>query len=131
MSPPQASIYTKHSLRKMMVSVAQSAGCPFEMCVELGHWSGTCLDRSFLVPAEDLRRKRALECMKMPQRYSANTRIRRVARIVGNQVDRMVDLTYRKSTVRLGRIRLTPYGQLWARTTQSARAREWDLHPMF
>jgi hypothetical protein len=89
MSPPQASIYTKHSLRKTMVSVAQSAGCPFEMCVELGHWSGTCLDRSFLVPAEDLRRKRALECMKMPQRYSANTRIRRVARIVGNQVDRM------------------------------------------
>ena len=89
MSVQEAAQYTKHSLRKTMVCVAQAAGCPWEMCIELGHWSHTCLDKNFLVPAEDLRRKQALACMKMPQRYSANTRVRRVARIIGNQVDRM------------------------------------------
>lgn len=43
----------------------------------------------FLLPQEDRRRKRALECTNMPKRYSADARLRRVARIVGNQVQRI------------------------------------------
>ena len=68
---------------------AQVASCPWEQCIELGYWAGSALDSSFLLPQEDLRRKKALECMKMPMRYSADARLRRVARIVGNQMGRM------------------------------------------
>lgn len=89
MSVLEASRFTKHSARKLMVSVAQAGGCPWEQSVELGHWGPTSLDKSFVLPAEDARRKRALECMAMPKRYSANARIMRVARITGNQVDRI------------------------------------------
>ena len=39
--------------------------------------------------AEDARRKHALEIMSMPRRYSANARLLRVARICGNQAQRM------------------------------------------
>ena len=81
--------YTKHSARKLLVSAAQAAGVPWEMCIELGHWQGTTLDGSFLLPGEDARRKRALECISMPRRYSHNVRLRRVARIVGNQITRL------------------------------------------
>jgi hypothetical protein len=56
------------------------------MSVELGHWEPTSLDKSFVMPAEDARRKRASECMTMTKRYSANARVMRVARITGNQV---------------------------------------------
>lgn len=89
MSAAQASIITKHSARKTLVSAAQAAGCPWEQCIELGHWAGTALDSSFLLPQEDLRRKKALECLSMPKRYSADARLRRVARIVGNQIQRL------------------------------------------
>jgi hypothetical protein len=51
--------YTKHSARKLLVSAAQAAGVPWEMCIELGHWQGTTIDGSFLLPGEDARRKRA------------------------------------------------------------------------
>jgi hypothetical protein len=50
------------------------------------------------------------ECMKMPQLYSANTRIRRVARIVGNQVDRMVP--YLQKVHRTSRS--DPFDTIWA-----------------
>ena len=89
MSATQASTITKHSARKTLVSAAQAAGCPWEQCIELGHWAGTALDSSFLLPQEDLRRKKALECLSMPKRYSADARLRRVARIVGNQIQRL------------------------------------------
>ena len=89
MTADQASVFTKHSARKTLVSAAQVAGCPWEQCIELGHWAGSALDSSFLLPQEDLRRKKALECMSMPKRYSADARLRRVARIVGNQMERM------------------------------------------
>ena len=89
MSAAQASIITKDSARKTLVSAAQAAGCPWEQCIELGHWAGTALDSSFLLPQEDLRRKKALECLSMPKRYSADARLRRVARIVGNQILRL------------------------------------------
>ena len=84
-----ARLYTKHSARKLLVSAAQAGGVPWEMCIELGHWQGTTLDGSFLLPAEDARRKRALECISMTRRYSHNARLRRVARIVGNQITRL------------------------------------------
>ena len=89
MSVTEARRFTKHSARKMMVSVAQAGCCPWEQSVELGHWGSTSLDKSFVLPAEDARRKRSLECMAMPKRYSANARIMRVARIAGNQVHRI------------------------------------------
>ena len=89
MSPAMTLAYTKHSARKTMVSTAQSAGSPWEICIELGHWNGASLDQSFLLPSETVRRKKALEIMAMPRRYSANARISRVAQIVGNQVMRM------------------------------------------
>jgi hypothetical protein len=57
--------------------------------IELGHWAGTALDSSFLLPQEDLRRKKSLECLNMSKRYSADARLRRVARIVGNQIQRL------------------------------------------
>lgn len=79
----------KHSARKTLVSAAQAAGGPWEQCIELSLWAGSVLDDSFLLPQEDLRRKKALECMSMPRRYSADARPRRVARIVGNQMERM------------------------------------------
>ena len=72
--------------RKTLVSAAQTAGCPWEQCIELGHWGCTALDSSFLLPQEDMRRKKALECLSMPKRYNADARLRRVARIVGNQI---------------------------------------------
>ena len=59
------------------------------MAIELGRRAGTSLDKSVLMPAEDARRKRALEIMSMPKRYSSNARIQRVARVAGNQVERM------------------------------------------
>ena len=86
MSVTQASTITKHSARKTLVSAAQAAGCPWEQCIELGHWAETALDSSFLFPQEDMCRKKALECLSMPKRYSADARLRRVARIVGNQI---------------------------------------------
>ena len=89
MTAAQASVFTKHSARKTLVSAAQGAGCPWEQCIELGHWAGSALYSSFLLPQEDLRRKKALECMKMPIRYRPDARLRRVARIVGNQMERM------------------------------------------
>ena len=85
----EAAVFTKHSARKLMVSVAQAAGVPWEQCIELGQWAAASLDKSFLLPSEDVRRKRALECMAMPKRYSANARLARVARIKGNQIARM------------------------------------------
>ncbi len=57
MSAAQASIITKHSARKTLVSAAHADGCPWEQCIELGHWSGTALD-SFLVPQEDMHRRK-------------------------------------------------------------------------
>ena len=89
MSATQAASITKHSARKTLVSAAQAAGCPWEQCIELGLWAGTALDSSFLLPQEDMRRKKALECLSMPKRYSADARLRRVARIVGNQIQRL------------------------------------------
>ena len=89
MSATQAATITKHSARKTLVSAAQAAGCPWEQCIELGPWAGTALDSSFLLPQEDLRRKKVLECLSMPKRYSADARLRRVARIVGNQIQRL------------------------------------------
>ena len=80
--------YTKHSARKTMVSAAQAAGSPWEICIELGHWNGASLDQSFFLPSETVRWKKALE-LAMPRCYSANARISRVVRIVGNQVLRM------------------------------------------
>jgi len=89
MSAVTAGSFTKHSARKTMVSVAQAAGCPWEQCLELGHWSSCSLDSTFLLPLETLHRKRALETMSLPKRYSANARIARVARILNNQIQRM------------------------------------------
>ena len=89
MTAAEAAAFTKHSARKTLVSAAQAAGCPWEQCIELGHWAGSALDTSFLLPQEDLRRKKALECISMPKRYSKDARLRRVARIVGNQVARL------------------------------------------
>ena len=89
MSPVMTASFTKHSARKTMVSVAQAAGCPWEQCLELGHWADCSLDSAFLLPDEVIRRKRALVIMQLPKRYSANARLTRVARILGNQVDRM------------------------------------------
>jgi len=74
---------------KTLVSAAHATGCPWEQCIELGHWEGTALDSSFLVPQEDMRRQKALECLSMPKRYSADARLRRVASIVGNQIHRL------------------------------------------
>ena len=84
-----AARYTKQSARKTLVSAAQAAGCPWTHCVELGHWKGSDLGTEFYAPAEDLRRKKALECMQMPKRYSQHARIKRVCKIVGNQVTRI------------------------------------------
>ena len=67
-------------------SIVPSGG---EQCIELGHWAGTALDSSFLLPQEDMRRKKDLECLSMLMRYSADARLRRVARIVGNQIHRL------------------------------------------
>lgn len=89
MAAHEAQQYTKHSARKLMVSVAQSAGCPWEQAIELGRWAGTSLEKACVMSAEDTRRKHALEIMNMPKRYSANARLMRVARICGNQVQRM------------------------------------------
>jgi len=36
-----------------------------------------------------MRRKKDLECLSMLMRYSADARLRRVARIVGNQIHRL------------------------------------------
>jgi hypothetical protein len=36
-----------------------------------------------------MRRQKALECLSMPKRYSADARLRRVASIVGNQIHRL------------------------------------------
>lgn len=44
---------------------------------------------AFVLPAEDLRRKKALECISLPARYSSDARLRRVARITSNQIDRL------------------------------------------
>ena len=89
MAAHEAQQYTKHSDRKLLVSVAQSAGCPWEQAIELGRWAGTSLDKACVMSAEDARRKHALQIMNMPKRYSANARLMRVARICGNQVQRM------------------------------------------
>jgi len=89
MSASMAACFSKHSMRKTMVCVAQSAGCPWEQCLELGHWGNCSLDNSFLLPAEDISRKHALDILQMPKRYSANARIARVARIASNQITRM------------------------------------------
>jgi hypothetical protein len=89
MSTTEVSTTTKHSAHKTLVSAAQAVGCPWEQCIELGHWAGTVLDSRFLLPQEDMRRKKALECLSMPKRYSADARLRRVARIVGNQIQRL------------------------------------------
>ena len=72
-----------------MISVAQAAVCPWEQCLELGHWSGCSLDSTFLLPVETLRRKWALETMSLPKHFSGNARIARVARILNNQIQRM------------------------------------------
>jgi len=89
MSHAMTSQYTKHSARKMFVSTAQVGGCPWEQCIELGHWKGTSLDNNCLLPTETVRRKKALALMPMPTRYAANARIVRVARIITNQVHRL------------------------------------------
>ena len=114
---PLASVqgYTKQSARKMLVSAAQAGGVPWECCIELGHWSKTSLDSSFLLPAEDVRRKRALECISMPRRYSHNARLARVARIVGNQVSR-----------------ISTYLALRARSARGAKYdTQWELMPQY
>jgi hypothetical protein len=41
-----------------MVSLAQAAGCPWETMIELGHWKGATMGGAFVLPAEDLRRKK-------------------------------------------------------------------------
>jgi hypothetical protein len=89
MSPAMTLQYTKHSARKMLVSTAQAGGCPWEQCIELGHWKGTSLDNNCLLPTEIVRRKKALALMPMPARYAVNARIVRVARIITNQVHRL------------------------------------------
>jgi len=86
MSPAMTSQYTKHSARKMLVSTAQTGGCPWEQCIKLGHWKGTSLDNNYLLPTETVRRKKALVLMPMSTRYAANARIVRVARIITNQI---------------------------------------------
>lgn len=88
MPPAIAKLYTQQSARKTLVSAAQAAGCPWDQCIELGHWSARSLDSSFLM-CEQARHKRALECMPMPKRYSANVRLCRVARIITNQMRRL------------------------------------------
>ena len=104
--------YTKHSARKLMVSVAQAAGVPWEQCIELGQWAAASLDKSFLLPAEDTRRKRALECMAMPKRYSANARLARVARIKGNQISRMRSYLLARRSLRSGPRHATAWDQM-------------------
>ena len=84
MSPAVTLQCTKHSARKTLVSVAQAGGCPWEQCIELGHWKGTSLDNKCLLPSEDVRRKKVLALMPMPARYAVNARIARVARIITN-----------------------------------------------
>ena len=64
-----AARYTKQSARKTLVSAAQAAGCPWAHCIELGHWKGSDLGTAFYAPAEYLKRKKALECIQMPERY--------------------------------------------------------------
>jgi hypothetical protein len=56
MSAAQASIITKHSARKTIVSAAQAPGCPWEQCIELGHWAGTLAARPAMAvpPAKGL-----------------------------------------------------------------------------
>ena len=98
----EAAVFTKHSARKLMVSVAQAAGVPWEQCIELGQWAAASLDKSFLLPSEDVRRKRALECMSMPKRYSANARLARVARIKDNQIARMRSYLLARPSLRSG-----------------------------
>ena len=112
MTPLEAARYTKHSARKLMVSVAQASGVPWEQCIELGQWAAASLDNSFLLPAEDVRRKRALECMSMPKRYSANARLARVARIKGNQISRMRSYLLAKPSLRSGPRHDTAWDQM-------------------
>jgi len=73
----------------MLVSTAQAGGCPWEQCIELGHWKGTSLDNNCLLPTETVRRKKALALIPMSARYAANARIVRVARIITNQIHRL------------------------------------------
>ena len=112
MTPLEAARSTKHSARKLMVSVAQASGVPWEQCIELGQWAAASLDNSFLLPAEDVRRKRALECMSMPKRYSANARLARVARIKGNQISRMCSYLLAKPSLRSGPRHDTDWDQM-------------------
>jgi hypothetical protein len=72
MSATQESTITDYTAHKTLVSATQAAGCPWEQCIELGHWAWTVLDSSLLIPQEDMRRKKALECLSMPNRYSAD-----------------------------------------------------------
>ena len=44
---------------------------------------------SSLLPVESIRRKKALVIMQLPNRYSENARLARVARILGNQINSM------------------------------------------
>jgi len=97
MSPEVSRLYSQQSARKTLVSAAQAAGCPWEQCVELGHWGPRSLDSSFLL-SDAARHKHALACMPMPKRYAANARLWRVARIVGNQMRRLREyLRHRRS----------------------------------
>ena len=78
------------------------------MAIELGRRAGTSLDKSVLTPAEDARRKRALEIMSMPKRYSSDARIQRVARVAGNQVEWMA--RYLRTRPRASCLAITQHG---------------------
>ena len=103
MSAEEADLYTKHSARKTIVSLAQAGGCPWETQVELGHWGHSSLDRTLLLPAEDLRRKHSLACLDLPARYSCDARVRRVARILIQQLKRLAGYLVAKSGAGFGR----------------------------
>ena len=87
---------------------------PYTRQVELGHWGHATLDKTLLLPGEDLRRKHALACVDLPARYSADARIRRVARILTNQLHR-----------------LGKYLEAKRRTSFPAFDTRWDLVPLF
>ena len=103
--------FCKHSARKMMLSLAASAGVPWDCQVELGHWSKALLDSSFVLPSETLRRKSCLSAMQMPKIYGQHGRLVRAARIARNQIVRGGEYLHRRAHVS-GIDRLTPDWQL-------------------
>ena len=82
-----AALWAKHSARHFLMEVSGARGEPAVRAIDIGRWSGSTAQDPDLAPAEMHARRHQLLAGVMPEAYAPLSKVARVCRILGDQMD--------------------------------------------